>query len=246
MNGRSPAFLVALVVLGLLFPAVVGPGVFRASGGGTAAAAPAKTAEEKGEGGEDKSAPDPGASTCSAGEVPVVGSCTDAFMDTLRDFLAANATGTSTGGGAAPANPTARPNGSACRALPQLPDVSYLVMTVADPVASGLRSSYDAAIDSVVSAVEQAPGSSYQRDRFWLPWGSSVAGGSGGLRGETCAKQLPGLLLFRAPAASPPLVVLVVGETPTWGIHRAAFERALDIAAGSSETHVSVLGPTFS
>jgi hypothetical protein len=233
LNGRSPAFLVALVVLGLLFPAVVGPGVFRAPAGGTAAAA-TKSSEDKdnGEARDDGGATDASAPTCSAGELPVVGSCTVAFVDRLREFLP---------GGDDAGSPTATASG--CRALPALENLRFLVVTVPDPVASGLRSFYDETIDAVVSAIEAAGAGS--RDRFWLPWGAGGSG-SGVVRGETCAEQLPGLLLFRATSTAAPLVVLVVGETPTWGIHRAAFERALGIAAGSSQTHVSVLGPTFS
>ncbi len=300
MNGRSPPFLFALVVLGFLFPAVMGPGAFRAAAGEPAASAAGKGGSKKDkEGSPAKEAragdEESGSRACDPDEVPVIGSCTDGLADALEAFLATASPSPATSaapeahafraelssatyapapdaGKAAPPTTfagTGPPadlvlqqatysSSPACRRLPHRRDLRYLVVTVPDPVASGLRSFYDGAMDAVVSA---ATSLGYKPDRYFSPWdASSAADGadSTSAAAEACAARMPGLMLFRpggdgSPKATQPLVVLVVGETPTWGVQRAALLRAVDMIAQTERTGKSdgpvaipVLGPTFS
>jgi integrase len=90
----------------------------------------------------------------------------------------------------------------------------------------------------------------------WVPSSGSDANAATASSPETCATRLPGTQFFRPapgadPAKTPPLVLLLVGETPTWGIHRQAFHRALDLIAKTGSLlpragSVSIVGPTFS
>lgn len=164
--------------------------------------------------------------------------------------------------GLAPANSLALPPasfqgaGNTCKSLPSMPPARVLIATFADPFASGLRVFFDRSLDVVVRAIE---GLGYERDRYWSPWDNRSAGGrrSTGepLPGSHCAEELPGLFLFRAgPGAADrtPLLLQVVGETPTWGIHKRAFATALDLIAARQDNGpagygpIGVMGPTFS
>ncbi len=132
-----------------------------------------------------------------------------------------------------------------------------LVATLPDPVdAANLSYTYDRYLDGIQRAMEAA---GYVLDRFDMPWldkdltaaaGPSPAGAS-----EPRFRREPGRLLFRSatPGATivpPAALVFVVGETPTAGLHKAAFSQAVkeftascaDGAAGS----IPVLGPSFS
>src|SRR5262249_46770524 len=88
----------------------------------------------------------------------------------------------------------------------------------------------------------------YVRDHEWLPWLDAAA------RAARCWEMRPGVILFRPleGPGRPPLAVLFVGETQTWGLRPAQFDDAIDLvrrvdgAAGSSERPFLVLGPTSS
>ncbi|MBZ5560911.1 MAG: hypothetical protein LAP13_00665 [Acidobacteriia bacterium] len=104
--------------------------------------------------------------------------------------------------------------------------IDFLIATVPDPISSRLPYFFDSFIDSIESAVEAA---GYALDRFALPW---VQKGSEG--GSTLSPQrslyesTPGLILFRNPRDHKLLLVFLVGETPTTGIHKRAMFSALD------------------
>jgi len=89
------------------------------------------------------------------------------------------------------------------------------------------------------------------RDRSFLPWADRQVGATSRAASEACRKLIPGLLLFRNSDLENPqvLMVLVVGETPTIGLHRAAFSNALRIASwvrSDKKAALSIVGPTFS
>ncbi len=137
----------------------------------------------------------------------------------------------------------------------QAPPLRHLIALVPDPVESGYPDYYDAVVEGVQEAVAfPSGGSSYLRDRGWLPWPGRRATTHGQRR---CWGTQPGVLVYRPqtdPATSYAIVVLLVGETPTWGLQERQFERALtlvdDFAAwwpskqGGDEYRI--VGPTFS
>jgi hypothetical protein len=152
---------------------------------------------------------------------------------------------------------TFEPAAPTCRPFLKLPPLRFLIATVADPAATGLRASYDQALEAVGTAVESF---GYRRDRYWNPWDAYAPGmrkriGSA-QPSESCAEQLPGLLLYRPDPKAPPdrpeshpLAVLVIGESPTWGIHKRAFTTALDLVAfeqGGPHAAIRILGPSYS
>lgn len=106
-----------------------------------------------------------------------------------------------------------------------------LVATLPDPVDSPLDWGFDAGMESLRRSTERA---GYVLDRFWLPW-PSVPKLDDRLRaiGGPAARMLtPGVMLFRgvdrvgAPG-NDLLLVYVVGEVPTAGVHKRALVAAL-------------------
>ncbi|MGO9838572.1 MAG: hypothetical protein ACLP1X_30690 [Polyangiaceae bacterium] len=147
--------------------------------------------------------------------------------------------------------------------------VETIVATVPDPLDSSLAYAFDTTLQALRLGVEQAeatPASPhYFRDREWLPWDDPTAS-TPSQRAEVaeCRKYLPGLVLFRAedPARPRLLALLLVGETPTSGVHPAAMVNALFLSrvlgyggrSSSCRTDqgegcplcLKVVGPTFS
>jgi hypothetical protein len=154
--------------------------------------------------------------------------------------------------------------------------VESLIATVPDPIESGLGSLFDDFVDSIERA---ATDDGYNLDQFFNPWplpdqlankqkddqSDETTDSSGESQAE---KQLvpiyekePGLILFRDPNPERPrlLLVFLVGETPTTGIHKLAFEESLkqasDLIADPKRTcrsgrdcqsSIKVVGPSFS
>ncbi len=146
--------------------------------------------------------------------------------------------------------------------------VEFLILTVPDPIDSRLDYFYDRNLDAAQRAIENA---GYSLERYFLTWsvGASRTG-----KGSPIHSAIPGVILFRKYNASDNqlLIVFVVGETPTAGIHRQAMRAALEqialfagarpktfpgfvvagmeqpagAAAASSQLKVRILGPTFS
>ena len=105
--------------------------------------------------------------------------------------------------------------------------IDFLIATVPDPVDSRLPHFFDCFIESLESASEAA---GYTLDRFASPWPEK---GNGARDGDpswhrTLFESVPGLILFRDPQNQKLLVVFLVGETPTTGIHKQAMFSALD------------------
>lgn len=129
------------------------------------------------------------------------------------------------------------------------------ILTLPDPVSSHLDWSYDAELESVRRAMEH---SGYVIDRFWLPWRSTgdTTAGRAAVADSLPGVRWPGVMLFRRGDSSDSSLVLiyVVGEVPTSGIHRLAMRAALDErrrllpldSTRPSVDTVRVIGPAFS
>jgi hypothetical protein len=140
--------------------------------------------------------------------------------------------------------------------------VRFLVATVPDAVDSHAGWQFDTIVDAIRSAVNA---SGYVLDRFYMPdIGAEVSPNAkaGTVRGHL-HERWPGLILFRDTGTvwttpDPPqtshrrnelLLVFLVAETPTFGIHQAAFVKALSFITQWDAQHlfpILVLGPTFS
>ena len=86
---------------------------------------------------------------------------------------------------------------------------------------------FDSFVESLESAAEA---SGYTLDRFALPWlekGNGAADDVPSWR-LTLYESVPGLILFRDPQNQKLLLVFLVGETPTTGIHKRAMFSALE------------------
>ena len=105
--------------------------------------------------------------------------------------------------------------------------IDFLIATVPDPVSSRLPHFFDSFVESLESAIEA---SGYGLDRFALPWLEKGDASHDDLHSwhRTLYESAPGLILFRNPQDRKLLLVFLVGETPTTGIHKAAMFSALN------------------
>jgi len=106
--------------------------------------------------------------------------------------------------------------------------LDFMIALVPDPIDSGLASDFDMTMSAMQSGLAEA---GYRLDRQWLPWVEPEAAAARTYR------ETAGLMLFRRdprpvvdkPSDGPQLLaVFVVGETLKLGIHKPAFERAVD------------------
>jgi hypothetical protein len=128
-------------------------------------------------------------------------------------------------------------------------EVDFLIATIPDPIDSRLPYLFDRNLSSIERAVEA---DNYVLDRFDLPWleelrerqaakdagKKTAANENDGGQSSHSFEQDPGLVLFRdpepvaSPNGGPPtahaLLLFLVGETPTSGIHKEAMLSALD------------------
>jgi len=105
--------------------------------------------------------------------------------------------------------------------------IDLMIATAPDPISSRLPRFFDSFIESVESAAEA---SGYTLDRFALPWvekGEDTRSDIPSWR-RTLYEAAPGLMLFRDPQDRKLLLVFLVGETPTTGIHKQALFSALE------------------
>jgi hypothetical protein len=111
--------------------------------------------------------------------------------------------------------------------------VHVLVATVPDPRDSRLVKLFDDHVAAIRVALER---SGFVDDRFYDPWGGPDDPDPDGA--AAVYRDQPGLLLFRRMARHDGvakrdlMVLLLVGESSTWGVHRVALQTAFDIAAG--------------
>ncbi|MFZ5897233.1 MAG: hypothetical protein ACOY0T_39605 [Myxococcota bacterium] len=135
--------------------------------------------------------------------------------------------------------------------------ITTLVATIADPIDSGMGYQFDTSLAALRLAIESpvlAAKQRYFRDRAFLPWDDRSAPEGKNKESEACRYTLPGLVLFRGSDAKDPklFALLLVGETPTSGVHAKALLRAAEIAKafdpelGAAATPFSIVGPTFS
>lgn len=149
----------------------------------------------------------------------------------------------------------AKPLASVAAESPDRPELRVLIATVPDPVESGLGWIFDAVTAALRSGMESC---GFVLDRQSLPWYD----GSGRIASASPAsrpwREQPGAMLFRraGPAKRGLALVYLVGESPTSGIARQAFQTALaERARLLSSVHVApqedpavlrIIGPTFS
>ena len=148
---------------------------------------------------------------------------------------------------------------------------TFVIATVPDP----LHTHFSLLFDRFIEAIQQgAQDEGYEYDSSWLPWETEepelvmLADQDESDDRKTKREDQPGILLFRKASDDPKapkvpgtqtanepyekaLIVFIVGEEPTRGIHRMQFENAVAwIEAlqghGSKSPPVAVLGPTFS
>jgi hypothetical protein len=127
--------------------------------------------------------------------------------------------------------------------------LEFMIALVSDPVDSRLSSDFDLEMGAVQQALAN---SQYQFDRHWLPWAEPEEAE------KKTYRQAAGVLLFRrdavGPQEAPLLGVFLVGESPKIGVHKAAFESAVDFIvrlhnASTGDTapvDIPVLGPVSS
>jgi hypothetical protein len=138
--------------------------------------------------------------------------------------------------------------------------IEHLIATIPDPRDSRLDYFFDRNLDAMQRAIEAT---GYVMDRYRMPWGRSMSpqqsGGQTPYQMRRTYTREPGIILFRniKPDDRRLLLLFLVGETPTNGIHKEAFNSALDQIMRLHEAGISqpsedgswkipVLGPSFS
>ncbi len=136
--------------------------------------------------------------------------------------------------------------------------VDSIIAMVPDPIESGLSLKLDNEIDAIQRAAESE---GYVLDRYKLPWPTPSERAASGRAAEidqsedsgstpndaahsgtkTTQRSEPGIFLFRDGHKHRLLVVFIIGETPTSGIHKPALRRALQQACGLRNAFVSAL-----
>lgn len=145
--------------------------------------------------------------------------------------------------------------------------VEHLIATIPDPKDSRLDHLFDRNLDALQRAIGAA---GYTFDRHSLPWDKSRPAAPFILLADqkttqSLPRQLsePGVILFRG--SNKLLLLFLVGETPTGGIHKVAFQNALwqleqiadwkrsktdaGLGDGTEEANpktLRIVGPTFS
>lgn len=140
--------------------------------------------------------------------------------------------------------------------------LAYLIALVADPVNSHLALSFDRSIESLVRGATTAE---YSYVNYYFPWQTDLSRDQPDpeLREEQKkekqeVEKWPGLLLFRGkgnpsggkckPYENCPLAIFLVAETPTAGISRIEFHRAVSYITNGrpSQLPIPIVGPSFS
>ncbi len=141
----------------------------------------------------------------------------------------------------------------------------FIIATLPDPLHTHFPLSFDRSAEAIQQAAQD---DHYIYDSSWLPWETeetSYARLNDQDQSEKRTEQhedQPGVLLFRRSIVRTEskdlpfesgLVVLIVGEEPTGGIHRRQFENAVQWIhslqpsnTGKLRSPLQILGPTFS
>ncbi len=171
-------------------------------------------------------------------------------------------------------------------------EIEFVIATLPEPIASPLRSKFDSYLDAIQSAAETAgyvldrfnlpwqvpekgsPQGFALGQQLVLRWEEDTKDGlpkptgsfvsvEGNKKEQTRFLTEPGILLFRHNQEKKLLLVLVVGETPTWGVRKEALANALDLVSWLSNywpdkppqrfpevakgpPQIRILGPSFS
>jgi hypothetical protein len=171
-------------------------------------------------------------------------------------------------------------SGNVCKEDKQrLPDlgvteIRFLIATVPDPLETPLGALFDLTVEAMVRAAERQ---NYVLDSSFLPWSGPGPGSNPGANERAAARGAtprhmsePGTLLFRKNQtdandknqtnandgmANPKLLLIfLVGETPTAGIHKTAFTECLNLILRfqkcgkprSKIDKIRIIGPYFS
>jgi hypothetical protein len=141
--------------------------------------------------------------------------------------------------------------------LPAAYQTDFVIATLPDPFHTHFSLSFDRLIEAIQQSAQDE---GYDYDSSWLPWETEEPSlalltdqDEAQDRKEKREAQ-PGMLLFRHSGESPyqkALIVFVVGEESTGGIHRSQFKNAVAwINAlqqpNDQRTSVAILGPSFS
>lgn len=143
----------------------------------------------------------------------------------------------------------------------------FVIATVPDPLHTHFPLFFDRTAEAIQEAAQDGK---YVYNSSWLPWDTEQSSymllddqDKSDKRREQEEDQ-PGFLLFRGPLVDPypkgipdnspfgeGLLVLIVGEEPTGGIHRRQFENAIEWITAlqpipDKHDPVQILGPTFS
>ncbi len=133
----------------------------------------------------------------------------------------------------------------------------HLIGLVPDPSATERSDAFDSALEGLGEAVAHGMpvdgGTSavpYVRDHYWLPWSGNDK------RAKRCWLRHPGVVLYRPlgdPRAHPAFLVLLVGETPTWGVRKDQLAAAIELVVrqhaledSDAGAELRIVGPTFS
>jgi hypothetical protein len=128
-----------------------------------------------------------------------------------------------------------------------------LVAMVPDPVDTRIAYRFDETLEAIQTGAQSA---GYVLDRFYLPWKPA---GQEGTEDDTLFLSRPGAVLFRRSPRAPssdsngpkipqdPLLVFLIGETPTAGIHHRALVNAVELSQElNTLPDVRIVGPNFS
>jgi hypothetical protein len=118
--------------------------------------------------------------------------------------------------------------------------LNFMTATIPDPLGSHLALQFDR---DIVSLERAAEATGFVFERYWFPWNGLIQAGQNAhadSQADSLRQQLreqPGILIFRHfaktpdPKGLPPfssrLIIFLVGETPTGGINKVAFMKAI-------------------
>lgn len=138
----------------------------------------------------------------------------------------------------------------------QVKKIEVIIATIPDPDTISFARFTSQALESIQLAAEKA---GYSQIRHWLPWFEQQPKAS--RAAFEPRSHEPGILIFQKDANTDikdaslshnMLLVLVVGETPTYGVDRAALTKAikynkwLQTKRDAEAAGLRILGPTFS
>jgi hypothetical protein len=142
-----------------------------------------------------------------------------------------------------------------CEARPELGSAPFRVMIafVPDPERTNLRLYFDRAMEAIANAAQDT--GQYTLFKYSLPWQAMAPAAAGSLADQSKVEEqgretrsYPGILLFRSTSDGQPLVILLVGESPTEGYRTAQLENALSFEKQltSESDPLLLMGPCFS